>query len=107
MSKIPYLVRRNNIYYFRFRIPAKYQAFFKAREIVQSLKTEVRTEVMPLAFKLASEVAATLHDLKIGKGDIQIHHFNISNTASKTHQCNIRKCTTILNIRRIGLNKLF
>jgi hypothetical protein len=72
-TKIPYLFRRKNIYYFRIRIPAECQNSLKAREIIQSLKTENREEATHLALKLAAHFKATLHDLKTGKAQ-RINH---------------------------------
>ncbi|MCK9622757.1 MAG: hypothetical protein M0R47_19755 [Methylobacter sp.] len=56
MSKIPYLLRRGNTFYFRIAVPAELREKFKCREVIQSLKTERRTEAVPLALGLASEV---------------------------------------------------
>ena len=67
MSKIPYLFRRKNIYYFRFSVPIEFRDSLKVREIVQSLKTECRVEAAPLALKLACEVTDILRELKTGK----------------------------------------
>ena len=64
MAKIPYLYRRNNIYYFRLRVPAQLRATLKVCEIIQSLKTESRAEAIPLALRLAASVTVTLNELK-------------------------------------------
>lgn len=69
MGKIPYLVRRKNVFYFRVRIPAKHQISFDAREIVQSLRTENREEATHQALKLAANFKALLLDLKAGRAD--------------------------------------
>ena len=67
VAKIPYLFRRKNIFYFRARIPLKYQKSFKAKEVVRSLKTESRAEASFQALQLAAHFKAVLHDLKSGK----------------------------------------
>ena len=67
MAKVPYLFRRNNIFYFRTRIPLEYQESFKAKEVVRSLKTENKAEAIPLALKLAGNFKATLHGIQTGK----------------------------------------
>jgi integrase len=64
MAKIPYLYRRNNIYYFRLRVPAQLRASLKVCEIIQSLKTESRAEAIPLALRLAASVTVTFNELK-------------------------------------------
>jgi integrase len=64
MAKIPYLYRRNNIYYFRLRVPAQLRASLKVSEIIQSLKTESRAEAIPLALRLAASVTVTFNELK-------------------------------------------
>ncbi|WP_371927915.1 DUF6538 domain-containing protein [Methylomonas rivi] len=69
MAKIPYLVKRNNIYYFRIRIPAKHRDSLNFQEIVRSLKTENREEATLKALKLAANFKALLHDLKTGMTD--------------------------------------
>lgn len=76
MAKIPYLRRRNNIYYFRVRIPAEYLDSLNAREIVQSHRTENRAVAIPQALKLAAHFKAALHDLKTGKAQ-EINQFVI------------------------------
>jgi hypothetical protein len=67
MCKFPYLFRRGNVYYFRFVIPVELRNSFKVREIILSLKTEVKSEAIPLAWKLAASVTQSLKDLKTGK----------------------------------------
>lgn len=76
MAKIPYLCRRNNIYYFHIRIPAECQNSLKAHEIIQSLRTENREEATHQALKLAAHFTASLHDLKTGKAQ-EINQFVI------------------------------
>lgn len=76
MAKIPNLVRRKNVFYFRLRIPAEYQETLKAREIIQSLKTEKQAEAIPLALQLAAHYKASLQDLKNGKVDHQFTRLN-------------------------------
>jgi hypothetical protein len=51
-----------NVFYFRIRIPAGYQELLKAREIVQSLKTEKQAEAIPLALQLAAHYKSSLQD---------------------------------------------
>jgi hypothetical protein len=64
MAKIPYLYRRNNIYYFRLRVPAQLRASLKVSEIIQSLKTESRAEAIPLE-PLAKPIKANgINELK-------------------------------------------
>jgi len=67
MAKVPYLFRRNNIFYFRARIPFEYQNSFKAKEVVRSLKTENQAEAIPIALKLASNFKASFQDIQAGK----------------------------------------
>lgn len=67
MGKIPYLFRRNNVFYFRIRVPVEHQKTLNAREIVQSLRTENQLEAIPQALKLAANFKAILNDLKTGK----------------------------------------
>ncbi len=38
MAKVPYLYRRNNIYYFRFVVPIELRETLKVREILKSRK---------------------------------------------------------------------
>ena len=44
MAKIPYLIRRKNIFYFRLVVPAELRESVKVREIIQSLRAENREE---------------------------------------------------------------
>lgn len=67
MAKIPYLVRRKNVFYFRLSVPAELRESINAREIIKSLKTENRFEATYQALKLAAHYKAVLHDLKTGK----------------------------------------
>jgi integrase len=71
MAKIPYLVRRKNIYYFRLRVPAELQSSIKVREFIISLKTENRAEAIPHALKLAAHFKASMQDVKNGKANCQ------------------------------------
>jgi hypothetical protein len=41
-----YLLRRNNIYYYRRRIPADCRAVFKKRELIFSLRTTRRYQAL-------------------------------------------------------------
>ncbi|MGR8931807.1 MAG: DUF6538 domain-containing protein [Gammaproteobacteria bacterium] len=66
MAKIPYLIRRKNIFYFRLGIPAELREIVKSREIVQSLRTQNNDEAERKALKLAAHFKALLHDLKTG-----------------------------------------
>lgn len=67
MAKIPYLFKRNNVYYFRIRVPDEHRTYFKAIEIVQSLKTESRSEAVPQVLALAANFKSTLHKLNTGQ----------------------------------------
>jgi hypothetical protein len=64
MAKIPYLIRRKNVFYFRLGIPAAFREIVKSREIIKSLKTEDSEEATRRALKLAAHFKALLHDLK-------------------------------------------
>ena len=64
MTKIPYLVRRKNVFYFRLVVPIELRDPVKVREITQSLRTENRAEATHKALVLASHFKAALHDLK-------------------------------------------
>ena len=83
MAKIPYLYRRNNIYYFRLRVPAQLRASLKVSEIIQSLKTESRAEAIPLALRLAASVPVTLNELKAANGGC-ISHLEVIRLANDT-----------------------
>ncbi|MEC4747711.1 site-specific integrase [Methylomicrobium sp. Wu6] len=67
MAKIPYLVRRKNVFYFRLVVPVEFRESVNAREIIRSLKTENRHDATHQALKLAAHYKAALHDLKTGK----------------------------------------
>lgn len=54
MAKIPYLVRRKNVFYFRLGVPADLREIIKTREIFQSLRTQDRDEAARRALKLAA-----------------------------------------------------
>jgi len=66
MAKVPYLFRRNNIFYFRTRIPLKLQKSLKAKEVVLSLKTENQAETVPLALIIAARFKTSLLDIQAG-----------------------------------------
>ena len=76
MAKIPYLYRRNNIYYFRLRVPAELRVSLKVSEIIQSLKTESRAEAIPLALRLAASVTVKFNELKTAN-EACISHFDV------------------------------
>ena len=67
MAKIPYLIRRKNIFYFRLVVPVELRESLKVREIIRSLRTENREEATHQSLQLAAHYKAALHDLKIGK----------------------------------------
>jgi len=67
MAKIPYLIRRKNIFYFRFVVPVGFRDLLKVREITKSLRTENREEATHQALKLAAYFRATMHNHKTGK----------------------------------------
>ena len=69
MAKVPYLFRRNNIFYFRTRIPLKHQKSFKAKEVVLSLKTENQAEAVPLALIIAARFKTSLLGMQTSKTD--------------------------------------
>jgi integrase len=77
MAKIPYLIRRKNVFYFRLVVPAELRESVNAREIIKSLKTENRFEATHQALKLAAHYKAVLHDLKAGKIQ-QVSHLTLS-----------------------------
>ncbi|MSS75788.1 MAG: hypothetical protein EXR90_02565 [Methyloglobulus sp.] len=83
MAKIPYLYRRNNIYYFRLRVPAQLRASLKVSEIIQSLKTESRAEAIPLALRLAASVTVTLNEFKTANSSC-ISHLEVIRLAYDT-----------------------
>lgn len=67
MAKIPYLVRRKNVFYFRLAVPLELREVVKSREIVQSLRTQDSGEAERRALKLAAHFKSLLYDLKTGK----------------------------------------
>ncbi|MCQ8182225.1 hypothetical protein NP603_13970 [Methylomonas sp. SURF-1] len=67
MAKIPYLVRRKNVFYFRLGVPADLREIIKTREIFHSLRTQDSDEAARRALKLAAHFKSLLHDLKTGK----------------------------------------
>lgn len=69
MSRIPYLYRRGNVFYFRAAIPSDLREDFQCREIVQSLKVEKRSEAVPLAFTMAAEVTRIFNQAR-AMGDV-------------------------------------
>ncbi|MBE0438078.1 MAG: site-specific integrase [Methylomicrobium sp.] len=93
MTKIPYLYRRKNIFYFRIRVPEHLRNFLQIREVTRSLKTEKRSEATFLALRLASEVTQIFNEIDpsasasserckiealLGKPSIRFNHSNIS-----------------------------
>ncbi len=54
MAKIPYLIRRKNVCYFRLGVPADLREIVKSREIIQSLRTQNSDEATRRALKLAT-----------------------------------------------------
>jgi len=86
MAKIPYLVRRKNIFYFRLRVPADLQEILKVREITQSLKTESRAVAIPLALRMAASISIKLQELKSGNSST---HLQILKQANEDHQNNV------------------
>jgi hypothetical protein len=66
-GKNPLSVQAKNIYYLRIRVPAALQNSIKSCEIVQSLNTESRVDVIPLALKLAANFTANLRGLEAGR----------------------------------------
>jgi integrase len=79
MAKIPYLIRRKNVFYFRLVVPIELRGSINVREIIRSLKTENRHEATHQALKLAAHYKAVLHDLKVGKAQ-QISHLTLPET---------------------------
>ena len=67
MQKIPYLVRRKNVFYFRLGVPADLRGIIKSREIFQSLRTQNNDEATRRALKLAAHFKTLLHEIKTGK----------------------------------------
>jgi hypothetical protein len=73
MAKIPYLVMRKNVFYFRIVVPADLRESINDRETIKSLNTENRHEATHEALKLAAHYKAVLHNLKTGKAQ-QVNH---------------------------------
>jgi len=73
MAKIPYLIRRKNIFYFRLVVPVEFRKLLKVREITQSLRTENREEATYQVLKLAAYFRAAMHNHKTGKACISSH----------------------------------
>lgn len=67
MAKIPYLFRRKNIYYFRVRIPLNLRKSYGASEIIQSLKTQIKAEAVPLALELAAHATKLFNEAKMSE----------------------------------------
>ena len=67
MAKIPYLIRRKNIFYFRLVVPVEFRDLLKVREITKSLRTENREEATHQALKLAAYFRAAMLNHKTGK----------------------------------------
>jgi hypothetical protein len=85
MARIPYLVRRINVFYFRLVIPADLRGPINAREIIRSLKTESRYEAIHQALKLAAHYKAVLHDLRTGKAS-RVSHLVLPNLDSASSE---------------------
>ncbi|MGZ8220353.1 MAG: DUF6538 domain-containing protein [Methylobacter sp.] len=83
MAKVPYLIRRNNIYYLRFIVPVEFQNRIKSREIVQSLKTEETAKAIPLALRLASCLFEALYELEKSAPDGYVDHMDILRHANE------------------------
>jgi len=71
MSKIPYVVRRGDVLYFRIRIPAKLQPVLQKKEIIRTLQTQNRKEAIPTALLLASEAKTIFNELNKDMTDIK------------------------------------
>ena len=67
MAKIPYLIRRKNVFYFRLGVPIELRDIVKSREIIQSLRTQNCEEAECKALKLAAHFKSLLHELKTGR----------------------------------------
>lgn len=92
MAKIPYLIRRKNIFYFRLVVPVEFRKSLKVREITQSLRTENREEATHQALKLAAYFRAAMHNHKTGKTYI------LSRSELMTSFNNEMVCNTVQNI---------
>ncbi|ANE55771.1 DUF6538 domain-containing protein [Methylomonas sp. DH-1] len=86
MAKIPYLVRRKNVFYFRLGVPADLREIIKTRKIFQSLRTQDSDEAARRALKLAAHFKTLLHDLKTGKTSSAIRFGPLKLTSSETIQ---------------------
>lgn len=64
MSRIPYLFRRGNVFYFRAAVPAELRDAFQCREVIQSLRTEKRAEAVPKALGMAAQVTKLFNDVR-------------------------------------------
>jgi hypothetical protein len=72
-GKIPYPIRRKNVFYFRLGVPAELREVIQSREIIQSLRTQNSDEAQRKALALAAYFKTLLHDLKTGKtGELRI-----------------------------------
>jgi hypothetical protein len=67
MAKIPYLIRRKIVFYFRIGVPVELREVINSREMIQSLRIQNSEEPARKALKLAAYFKALLHDLKTGK----------------------------------------
>lgn len=63
MARIPYLVRRGNVFHFRLAVPSSLQSVFECREITQSLFTEYRQVAAPRALSLGARVKSVFNDI--------------------------------------------
>ncbi len=73
MAKIPYLIRRKNIFYFRLVVPVELRKALKVLEIIHSLKTENRAEASLKALELAAHFKLVLLSAKSGKASNLSH----------------------------------
>jgi hypothetical protein len=69
MAKIPYLIRRKNVFYFRLGVPAELRGIIQSREIIQSLRTQNSDEAQRKSLILAAHFKTLLHELKTGRAD--------------------------------------
>jgi hypothetical protein len=65
MSKIPYLFRRGNVFYFRAAVPTELRDTFQCREVIRTLKTEKRSDAVPLALGMAAQVTKIFNEAKM------------------------------------------
>ncbi|MEA2119754.1 site-specific integrase [Halovibrio sp. HP20-50] len=68
-----YLVKRNDIYYFRIRVPQDLSAFFQQREIKVSTKTKDPLLATSRASMIAAFVFLHLHQLRQGAHNVNSH----------------------------------